>query len=114
MAAAKAALLDLGIDAHSIQQEHFTPHTLTTTGLSAATVTLAASGASFVWQPDQSSILAAAEAAGFRLAAGCRAGECESCAVRLTEGTVSHSREIDEDVCLTCCAVPIGDITLDA
>lgn len=114
MAAAKAALLDLGIDAHSIQQEHFTAHTPPTSDLNAATVTLAASGGSFVWWPDQPSILAAAEAAGFRLAAGCRAGECESCAVRLTQGMVSHMREIDEDVCLTCCAVPIGDITLDA
>lgn len=114
MAAAKTALFHLGIDAHSILQEHFTPHAPPTTGMAAATVTLAASGGSFVWRPEQSSILAAAEAAGFRLAAGCRAGECESCAVRITHGTVSHSREIDDDVCLTCCAVPIGDITLDA
>jgi len=29
-------------------------------------------------------------------------------------GVVSHAREVDEDVCLTCCSVPIGDIMLDA
>ena len=114
MDAARAALLERGVNAQSIQQEHFTAHTPVTTGLAPATVTLATSGESFVWQPDQPSILAAAESAGFRLAAGCRAGECESCALRLIAGTVSHAREVEEGSCLTCCAIPIGDITLDA
>ena len=114
MTAAKDALIARGIDPQSIQQEHFTPHTPITTGLAHAKVTLANSGGSFVWTPEQPSILAAAEAAGFRLAAGCRAGECESCALRLVAGVVSHAREVDEDVCLTCCSVPIGDIMLDA
>ena len=114
MTTAKDALIARGLDPQSIQQEHFTPHTPITTGLSHATVTLANSGGSFVWKPEQPSILAAAEAAGFRLAAGCRAGECESCALRLVAGVVSHAREVDEDVCLTCCSVPVGDVTLDA
>ncbi|WCT79138.1 molybdopterin-dependent oxidoreductase [Novosphingobium humi] len=114
MQAARDALLARGVDAASIQQEHFAAQTPVTTGLEAAKVTLASSGQSFEWRPGQISILAAAEEAGFRLAAGCRAGECESCALRLLAGTVCHTREVDEDACLTCCAVPIGDITLDA
>ena len=78
MATAKEALIARGVDPQSIQQEHFTPHTPITTGLSHATVTLANSGRSFVWTPEQPSILAAAEAAGVRLAAGCRAGPGDS------------------------------------
>lgn len=114
MDAAREALLRRGLAAQSIQQEHFTAPTPITTGLATATVTLGASGESFVWRPDQPSILAAAEAAGIRLPAGCRAGECESCALRLVAGSVNHTREVDEDTCLTCCAIPIGDITLEA
>ena len=114
MDAAREALLRRGLAAQSIQQEHFTSPMPITTGLASATVTLAASGGSFVWRPDQPSILAAAEAAGIQLPAGCRAGECESCALRLTAGSINHSREVDEDICLTCCAIPIGDITLEA
>jgi ferredoxin len=114
MEAARRALLAAGIDNPSIQEEHFTPPTLATEGLSAATVTLSQSGVRFPWRPDQGSILAAAACAGVRLAAGCRAGECESCAVRLSNGVVRHTREVDGDMCLTCCAVPIGDVILEA
>ena len=114
MQAARAILLDRGVDAQSILQEHFSAPSVDTSGLREATITLSASGETFVWKPEQASLLAAAEAAGLRLPAGCRAGECESCALRLVAGVVSHSREVDDERCLTCCAVPVGDVVLDA
>ncbi|MGJ7604166.1 2Fe-2S iron-sulfur cluster-binding protein [Variovorax sp. LT1R20] len=48
---------------------------------------------------------------------GCRVGQCESCAVRLIAGKVSHlhGREPeDPTVCLTCQAVPLEHLVLDA
>ena len=115
MQAARVALRDTGIADQAILEERFSANPPPTEGLTAATVTLGLSDRRFVWHPHQPSILAAAEAAGIRLASGCRAGECESCALPVTAGHVSHGRDAPEDgVCLTCCAVPIGDVTLAA
>lgn len=114
MKAARLALVEARIDNQSIQEEHFAAQVPATEGLSAATVTLGNSGGSFIWRPDHPSILVAAEEAGVGLPAGCRAGECESCAVRLTFGLVSHARDVDDGLCLTCCAIPLGDIILAA
>lgn len=66
------------------------------------------------WEPSDGSILSAAERQGRRLPSGCRVGQCESCAVRVLSGSVAHVGENPaDDVCLTCIAVPIGDVTLD-
>lgn len=71
-------------------------------------------GEEFTWEPSDGSILSAADRGGQRLPSGCRVGQCESCAVRVLSGSVAHVGESPaDDVCLTCIAVPIGEVTLD-
>ncbi|WP_108663454.1 molybdopterin-dependent oxidoreductase [Acuticoccus kandeliae] len=74
-------------------------------------------GRSAVWTAADGDLLAFGEAHGVALPSGCRVGQCESCAVTLLEGEVRHVApvaELDDGVCLSCCAVPAGDIVLDA
>jgi len=57
------------------------------------------------------------ESLGLRMASGCRVGQCESCAVRLLAGKVRDlhgSEPEDPSTCLTCQAVPLEDVVLDA
>ena len=71
-------------------------------------------GSAMTWEPADGTILNSAERHGHRLPSGCRVGQCESCAVRVLKGSVAHLGEAPaDDVCLTCIAVPIGDVTLD-
>ena len=80
------------------------------------TVRLARSGRSFTWIPAAGSLLEAADAAALALPSGCRAGQCESCSVPLASGSVTHLSPYDgpADRCLTCRAVPLSDLVLDA
>ena len=73
-------------------------------------------GTSFDWSVQSGSLLDAAEAAGLSLPSGCRSGQCESCRLRVVSGTASHLSPYDgePDDCLTCCAVPLSDLVLDA
>lgn len=73
-----------------------------------------ADGSAVTWEPSDGTILNAAERHGHRLPSGCRVGQCESCAVRVLKGSIAHLGEAPaDDVCLTCIAVPIGNVTLD-
>jgi len=48
---------------------------------------------------------------------GCRVGQCESCAVKVLAGKVSHmtGHGPDEaDMCLACQAIPATDISIEA
>ena len=82
-------------------------------------VVFAKSGREFTWRPDMAnaSILAAAEQAGIAIPSGCRVGQCESCAIPIREGQVRHlvaCDEVAEGHCLTCQAIPLTDLVLDA
>lgn len=69
------------------------------------------------WTAKEGPLLALAEAHGVKLSNGCRVGQCESCAVRILKGKVRHLHGVEPDdasTCLTCQAVPIEDVTLDA
>ncbi|VFR57078.1 Anaerobic dimethyl sulfoxide reductase chain A [plant metagenome] len=69
------------------------------------------------WTAKQGTLLTFAESQGLQMPSGCRVGQCESCAVPLVSGKVRHlhGREPeDPSVCLTCQAVPIEDVVLDA
>lgn len=69
------------------------------------------------WTPRQGTLLSFGESLGLPLPSGCRVGQCESCAVRVIAGKVAHlhGREPeDPTVCLTCQAVPLEDLVLDA
>lgn len=75
------------------------------------------SGRSLRWTPADGSLLDLAEANGLRLPSGCRVGQCESCAVPRLGGDVRHLVPLaveEPDACLTCQAVPLSDLTLDA
>lgn len=81
-----------------------------------AEVTLEHSGASFVWEPDQGTLLDALEARGFRAESSCRGGSCGTCAVSLAAGSVLYpiepAAQIAENEVLVCSAVPAGPISL--
>lgn len=82
------------------------------------TVLFRRSGRSLVWQPSDGSLLDLAERHGVPISGGCRAGQCESCAVPVVFGAVRYYvpdvDPDDEDSCLTCQAVPAGELVLDA
>lgn len=74
-------------------------------------------GAPVTWSAAQGALLGFGESLGITMPSGCRVGQCESCAVRLLSGKVHHlhGREPEDDTtCLTCQAIPLEDIVLDA
>jgi len=79
-------------------------------------ITFARSGQKMEWCAATGSVLALAEKAGIVLNSGCRAGQCETCAVNIIKGRVHHPETGDEtsEFCLTCCAIPMSDLILDA
>ncbi|WP_193086294.1 MOSC domain-containing protein [Brevibacterium aurantiacum] len=83
---------------------------------SPAEVTLENSGTSFLWEPQQGTLLEALEARGLRADNSCRGGSCGTCAVSLAAGSVIYPVEpaarIAADEVLVCSAVPSGPISL--
>ena len=65
----------------------------------------------------ESSILELAEAAGVALDSGCRAGSCETCLAKISQGAVRYPDgripSVGPQECLPCIAVPDGDVELD-
>ncbi|MFI7342868.1 molybdopterin-dependent oxidoreductase [Streptomyces sp. NPDC050085] len=82
------------------------------------TVRFARSGRELTWSRSDGTLLDLAERAGLALPSGCRVGQCESCACTVREGRVAHlvapDEDLPEDAALTCQAVPLSDVTLDA
>ncbi len=115
MAAVRALLIARGVAPGAIEQEAFAAPELPTGSLQPAMIGLRRSGRSFAWRQQQGTILDAALAAGIALPNGCRAGQCGSCALSIVSGSIHHAvDDVEAGACLTCCAVPIGDVTLDA
>ncbi|WP_197383303.1 molybdopterin-dependent oxidoreductase [Mycolicibacterium mengxianglii] len=104
-----------GVPTFDIFREDFYSAVEVPSDLAPATIKFGASGDTITWEPSDGSILNAAERQGRRLPSGCRVGQCESCALRVLSGVVAHLGENPSgDVCLTCVAVPCGDLVLDA
>ncbi|WP_190812692.1 molybdopterin-dependent oxidoreductase [Saccharopolyspora pogona] len=84
----------------------------------AAEVHFARTGKTLRWRKADGPLLQFAEDGGIPLPSGCRLGQCESCAVTILNGRVAHlvapTDDLSEDACLTCQAVPVSDLTLDA
>jgi len=84
---------------------------------SRATVGFSRSGISASWEPGQS-LLELAEAHGVPAASGCRVGACHGCRAPVLEGSVRHDPEpiaaAPPGSALLCCAVPEGDVLIDA
>ncbi len=116
VADATRVLRAAGLPRFDIFSELFAASTAVPDTLTACAVTLSRSGRTFRWEPSAGTLLDAAEAAGCTLPSGCRTGQCESCSLRLAAGTVAHLSSYDgpADHCLTCRAVPLGDLVLEA
>ncbi len=85
---------------------------------SGPSVEFSRSGVTAAWEPRCASLLDLAEANGVNAAFGCRIGACHGCHARVLDGTVRHDPEPLEPApsggALLCCAVPEGDVVLDA
>ncbi len=68
------------------------------------------------WTAAAGTLLNLAEQSGIVLAAGCRTGQCESCALPVLSGSVRHLSDVavDDGKCLSCQAVPTSALVLDA
>lgn len=112
----KATLVGTGVPGFDIFSEVFVSQIEVPSNLAPRRIVLERSGRSFEWSAQAGSLLDAAEAAGLSLPSGCRSGQCESCRVRVVSGSASHLSPYDgeSDDCLTCCAVPLSDLVLDA
>lgn len=112
------ALQQLGVPRFDIQQEVFrSPTTAVIEPGQSHPVTFSKSGITRTWSSADGSLLDFADRLGVRLPSGCRVGQCESCAVKVTQGTVIHLQgegSDDPDTCLACQAIPISAITLEA
>ncbi|WP_092009999.1 MOSC domain-containing protein [Brevibacterium siliguriense] len=117
-AAVLAAADEAGVPA--VHQETFaSPNTGMSEAIAAcspAEVTLEESGTSFVWQPQEGTLLESLEARGFRSPSSCRGGSCGTCSVSLASGSVLYPIEpaarVEDDEVLVCSAVPAGPISL--
>ncbi|WP_152347195.1 MOSC domain-containing protein [Brevibacterium sp. CFH 10365] len=117
-AAVLAAADEAGVPA--VHQETFaSPNTGMSEAIAAcspAEVTLENSGTSFVWQPQEGTLLESLEARGFGSPSSCRGGSCGTCSVSLAAGTVLYPIEpaarVENDEVLVCSAVPAGPISL--
>lgn len=86
-----------------------------------ATVTVVPSGEAIHLDPDET-VLGGLFKAGFAYTVGCRRGGCGICKVDLVNGEVTYNRTVADTVltdaerqngtCLSCRAVPDGDITI--
>ena len=106
----------LGAEPGDVQREIFENPASPAGPLRDAVITLARRKTSFQWTESNGSILEVALSARLALPSGCRVGQCESCAVRVLSGTTASAvaHHLGPDMCLACCSVPIGDVTLDA
>lgn len=117
---ATEGLTKRGVPPFEIFKERFgAPATAPVEGLVARTIHFARSGITIEWKPGKTidSILTVAERAGVTLPSGCRVGQCESCVVPLTSGNVQHlvdNPDLEPGCCLTCQALPLSDLVLDA
>jgi ferredoxin len=115
----RLGLLQAGVPRFEIFQERFVsprqPMTIATD--TSQRVLFKRSGVEFDWTSGSGSLLDLAERHGVRIPTGCRVGQCESCLVGVVEGEVAHftaSENVSEGQCLTCQAVPLTRLVLDA
>jgi ferredoxin-NADP reductase len=119
MAAVRRDLRQAGVPPFEIFQERFVsprPSVQVATN-SSQRVVFKRSGLELEWVAGSGSLLDLADRHGVRIPTGCRVGQCESCQVGVLEGEVAHlaaSEDIGEGQCLTCQAMPLTRLVLDA
>lgn len=76
------------------------------------------SGKTLPWDPELSSLLDFGEAHGIPIESGCRAGNCGTCLIAIKSGEVDYVSEPgstpEDGSCLSCIAIPKGNLVLDA
>jgi hypothetical protein len=81
-------------------------------------INFARSGKALAWDQKMQSLLDFASSHGVTIDSGCRRGACGTCKVAVRDGKFSYLNPPDYSCeagsCLTCCAVPSTDLTLDA
>jgi len=81
-------------------------------------ITFARTEKSLIWDPAAGSLLEFAEANDIDMESGCRAGSCGTCETAVRSGEIDYLKQPNAHVgkgsCLTCIAVPKGDLTIDA
>ncbi|HIF23981.1 MAG TPA: iron-sulfur cluster-binding domain-containing protein, partial [Gemmatimonadetes bacterium] len=81
-------------------------------------VRFARSGVSVSWDGTYDNLLSFAEAHGVPIDAGCRSGNCGTCATVVNEGTVEYvaraTAKTESGTCVTCVTVPSSALVLDA
>ncbi|MCL4746046.1 MAG: molybdopterin-dependent oxidoreductase [Burkholderiaceae bacterium] len=79
-------------------------------------VRLSRSGVTLNWAPETGTLLDLLDKSGISPASGCRTGQCETCALLLIDGVVSHPEgtvPVEAGRCLPCVGVPVSPIVLD-
>jgi ferredoxin-NADP reductase/MOSC domain-containing protein YiiM len=129
----RTALEAEGLAAAHVKAELFSPGPGLTPGIAAAasraphppegpagpgpSVSFARSGLTVPWDPRHSSLLELAEACDVPVRWSCRTGVCHTCEIGLADGTVRYDPEpIDPPAAgnlLTCCTVPVDEVTVD-
>nr|WP_042181646.1 molybdopterin-dependent oxidoreductase [Kibdelosporangium sp. MJ126-NF4]CEL13434.1 Anaerobic dimethyl sulfoxide reductase chain A [Kibdelosporangium sp. MJ126-NF4]CTQ99123.1 Anaerobic dimethyl sulfoxide reductase chain A (EC 1.8.5.3) [Kibdelosporangium sp. MJ126-NF4] len=115
-----AGLMARGVPRFDIFAEkfHAAPQSVDLPADAEADVHFGRSGRTLRWHRADGTLLDLAGRAGITLPSGCRVGQCESCAVPLLAGQVAHliapAEDLADNTCLTCQAVPLTDLTLDA
>jgi len=111
-------LRERGVFPFDIFKERFAPPVPNITSRKTShKVVFARSGVTVQWTPASGTLLDLGEKHQIRMAGGCRAGQCECCAVKVTEGAVSSLAEqtaAGDGFCLACQSVPVSDIVIDA
>lgn len=114
----RAGLITRGVPKFEIFSERFhLPAAQVSRGNGPFVVKLARSQRELIWNSDERDLLRLSEKNGVELLNGCRTGQCESCLVKVLSGQVVHLAPVELEepgTCLTCCAVPLSDLVLDA
>jgi uncharacterized protein len=90
-----------------------------TASANAVQVSFSRSGKVVQWSAQAGTLLDLAEASGLQIEAGCRAGNCGTCAVAIKSGNVEvfaehHGAQMEEGTCLACICRPKSDLVIDA
>jgi hypothetical protein len=125
MASLTEQLRDWGVPESDIHFEAFGPASVRTVqkprvseSAAGVEVEFARSGKRLHWEEEDGTLLDLAEKHGVRIASGCRAGNCGTCATALREGDVTYvTRPASSPAhgsVLMCVACPRGNVILDA
>ncbi|WP_271022279.1 2Fe-2S iron-sulfur cluster binding domain-containing protein [Rhizobium sp. RCAM05973] len=118
-AALRQALTDVGHPSELVHEEAFSAAQVDMSRLPEGpfSVSFLRSGKVIPWTREKGSILEMAEAAGIMITNGCRAGQCESCEIRVLSGECTHRIDVNHpggETCLACQAIPTTDLIIDS